>query len=133
MLPLIPPRTIDNICQKSPHSGMHLPPIGWLFLVKSPRLLSGASNASSFVMGSSTTTIALPSWITLHSAVPFMLLHMGISIACKSSDTLKVLCEVWPPVNNVAAIPFYAVANAVLPSDCSSEAQQWFIGWSSKE
>jgi len=45
--------------------------------------------------------------------------YMGISIACKSSGILKVLCKVQPPVNNVAAIPLDAVANAILPSDHS--------------
>ena len=80
---------------------------------------SNASNASLFVMGASSTTVSLPSWITLQSAVPFLMLHTGISIACKSSGTLKVLCKVQPPVNNIAAIPLDAVANAILPSDRS--------------
>ena len=44
---------------------------------------------------------------------------MGMSIAYKSSGILKVLCNVGPPVNNVAAIPLDAVANAILPSDHS--------------
>ena len=47
------------------------------------------------------------------------MLHMGMSIACKSSGILKVLCNVWPPVNNVGAMPLDAVANAILPSDHS--------------
>ena len=70
-------------------------------------------------MGASSTTVALPSWITLHSAVPFLMLQMGMSIAYKSKGILKVLCKVRPPVNNVAAIPLDAVANAILPSDRS--------------
>ena len=44
------------------------------------------------------------------------MLHMGMSIACKSSGILKVLCNLRPPVNNVAAMPLDAVANAILPS-----------------
>ena len=47
------------------------------------------------------------------------MLHMGMSIAYISSGTLNVLCKVWPPINNVAAIPLDAVANAILPSDRS--------------
>ena len=42
-----------------------------------------------------------------------------MSIAYKSSGILKVLCNVRPPVNNVAAILLNAVANAILPSDRS--------------
>ena len=45
------------------------------------------------------------------------MLHMGMSIAYKSKGILKVLCNVQPPVNNVAAMPLDAVANAILPSD----------------
>ena len=63
-------------------------------------------------MGASSTTVALSSCITLLSAVPFLMLHIGISIAYKSSRILKALCNVQPPVNNVAAIPLNAVANA---------------------
>ena len=70
-------------------------------------------------MGASSTEVALPSCITLLSAVPFLMLQIGMAIACKSSGTLKVLCNVWPPVNKVAAIPLDAVANAILPSDHS--------------
>ena len=40
-------------------------------------------------------------------------------MAYKSKGILKVLCKVRPPVNNVAAIPLDAVANAILPSDWS--------------
>ena len=47
------------------------------------------------------------------------MLHIGMSIACKSSGILKVLCNVRPPVNNVAAMPLDAVASAILPSDYS--------------
>ena len=36
-----------------------------------------------------------------------------------SSEILKVLRNVWPPVNNVAAVLLDAVANAILPSDRS--------------
>ena len=78
-----------------------------------------ASNASLFVIGASSTALALPSWITLHSAVPFLMLQIGMSIAYKSKGILKVLCKVRPPVNNVAAIPLDAVTNAILPSDRS--------------
>ena len=70
-------------------------------------------------MGASSTTVALPSCITLLSAVPFLMLEIGMSIACRSSGILKMLCNVQPPVNNVAAIPLDAVANAILPSDHS--------------
>ena len=42
-----------------------------------------------------------------------------LAIACKSSGILKVLCNVRPPVNSVAAMPLDAVANAILPSDHS--------------
>ena len=108
-----------KICLKSPHSSMHIPPMGWLLPVKSLRVQSNASNASLFVIGASSTTITLPSWITLQSAVPFLMLYMGTSIACKSSGTLNVLCKVRPPVNSVAAMPLDAVANAILPSDRS--------------
>ena len=72
-----------------------------------------------FVMGASSTTVALPSCIILLSAVPFIMLHMGMSIAYKSSGILKALCNVRPPINNVAAIPLDAVASAILPSDRS--------------
>ena len=98
---------------------MHIPPIGWLLPVNSLRVRSKASNASLFVMGASSTTVALPSWITLHNAVPFLMLQIGMSMAYKSRGILKVLCKVQPPVNNVAAIPLDAVANAILPSDRS--------------
>ena len=47
------------------------------------------------------------------------MLHMGMSIACKSSGILKVLCNVRPPVNSIAAMPLDAVASAILPSDHS--------------
>ena len=49
------------------------------------------------------------------------MLQIGMPIAwhCKSSGILKVLCNVWPPVNKVAAMPLDAVANAILPSDHS--------------
>ena len=67
------------------------------------------------VMGASFTTVTLPSWITLQSAVPFLMLQIGMSMAYKSKGILKVLCKVWPPVNNVAAIPLDVVANAILP------------------
>ena len=119
MLPLVPPWITGKICLKSPHSSMLIPPIGRSLPVKSLRVQSRASNASLFVMGASSTTIALPSCITLLSAVPFLMLHMGTSIAYKSKGILNVLCNVWPPVNNVAAIPLDAVANAILPSDRS--------------
>ena len=89
--------------------------MGWLLPVKSLRVWSNASNASLFVIGASSTTIALPSWITLQSAVPP--LHMGTSIAYKSNGTVNMLCKVRPPVNSVAAMPLDAVANAILPSD----------------
>ena len=49
---------------------------------------------------------------------PFLILHMGVSIACKSSGILKVLFNVQPPVNSVAVMPLEAVVNATLPSDC---------------
>ena len=93
--------------------------MGWLLSVKSFRVRSNVSYASLFVIGASSTTIVLPSWITLQSAVPFLMLHMGMFIACKSSGTLNVLCKVRPPVNSVAAMPLDAVANAILPSDQS--------------
>ena len=48
----------------------------------------------------------------------FLILHMGVSIACKSSGILKVLCNVRPPVDSVAVMPLEAVVNATLPSDC---------------
>ena len=70
-------------------------------------------------MGTSSTTVALPSWITLHSAVPSLMLQIGMSMAYKSRGILKVLCKLWPPVNNVAAITLDAVANVILPSDRS--------------
>ena len=70
-------------------------------------------------MGALSTTVVVPSWITLLSVVPFLMLHMGMSIACKSSCTLKVLCKVRPPVNNVAVMLLDAVANAILLSDQS--------------
>ena len=35
----------------------------------------------------------------------------------KSKGILNLLCNVRPPVNNVAAILLDAVANAILPSD----------------
>ena len=76
---------------KVPHSNMHIPPIGWSFPVKSLSVRSRASNASLFVMGASSTTVALPSCITLLSAVPFLMLQMGMSVACKSRGILKVL------------------------------------------
>ena len=98
---------------------MHIPPIGWSFPVKSLSVRSRASNASLFVMGASSTTVALPSCITLLSAVPFLMLQIGMSIACKSSGILKVLCNVRPPVNNEAAMLLDAIANAILPSDHS--------------
>ena len=98
---------------------MHIPPIGWSFPVKSLSVPSKALNASLLVIGASSTTVALPSCITLLSAVPFLMLHMGMSIACKSSGILKVLCNVRPPVNSVAAMPLDAVASAILPSDRS--------------
>ena len=98
---------------------MHIPPIGRSLPVKSLSVRSRASNASLFVMGASSTTVTLPSYITLLSAVPFLILHMGMSIAYKSKGILKVLCNVQPPVNNVAAIPQDAVANAILPSERS--------------
>ena len=47
------------------------------------------------------------------------MLHIGMSIACKSKGILKVLCNVRPPLNNVAAMPLDAMANAILPSDQS--------------
>ena len=75
------------------------------------------ANASLFNMGASSTTVALPSCITLLSAVPFLILHMGMSIVYKSNGILKVLCNVRPPVKNVTAIPLDAVANAILPSE----------------
>ena len=53
-------------------------------------------------MGALSTTVALPSCITLQSAVPFLMLRMGASIACKSKGILRVLCNVRPPINNVA-------------------------------
>ena len=86
---------------------------------KSLSVQSRASNESLFVVGASSTTVALPSCITLLSAVSFLMLQMGMSIACKSSGILKVLCKVQPPVNNVAAMSLDAVANAILPSDRS--------------
>ena len=98
---------------------MHIPPIGRSLPVQSLRVRSNASNASLLVMGASSTTVALPSWITLHSAVPFLMLQIGMSMAYKSKGILKVLCKVQPPVNNVAAIPLDAVANAIFPSDRS--------------
>ena len=70
-------------------------------------------------MGASSTTVTLPSCITLLSAVPFLMLQIGMSIVCKSSGILKVLCNVQPPVSKVAAMPLDAVANAILPSDRS--------------
>ena len=56
---------------------------------------------------------------SLLSAVPFLMLHIKMSIAYKSSGILKVLCNVRPLVNNVGAIPLDAVANAMLPLKCS--------------
>ena len=97
---------------------MHIPPIGWSFPVKSLSVRSRVSNASLFVMGASSTTVALP-YVTLLSAVPFLMLQIGMSIACKSSGILKVLCKVQPLINNVAAMLLDAVANAILPSDHS--------------
>ena len=98
---------------------MHVPSISWLLPVKSLRVRSRALNAGLFVISVSSTTTALLSWITLQSAVPFLMLHIGMSIACKSNGILNMLCKVRPPVNNVAAIPLDAVANAILPSDQS--------------
>ena len=92
---------------------MHIPPIGWFLSVKSLRVQSNALNASLLVMGASSTTVALPFWITLHSAVPFLMLQMGMSMAYKSKGILKVLCKVRPPVYNATAIPLEAVANAI--------------------
>ena len=103
----------------APHSNIHIPPIGRSLPVKSLSVRSRASNASLFVMGAPSTTVALPSSITLLSAVPFLILHMGTSIAYKSTGILKVLCNMQPPVNNVAAIPLDAVANAILLSEQS--------------
>ena len=60
---------------------MHIPPIGWLLPVKSLRVQSKALNASLSVMGASYTTVALPSWITLQSAVLFLMLQIGMSKA----------------------------------------------------
>ena len=96
---------------------MHIPSIGWSFPVRSLSVLSRTSNLSLFVMGASSTTVVLPSFITLLSAVPFFVLQIGMSIACKCGRSLKVLCNVRPPINNVAAIPLDAVANAILSSD----------------
>ena len=61
MLPLVPSWITGKICLKSPHSSMHIPPIGCSLPVKSLRVQSRASNVSLFVMGASSTTIALPS------------------------------------------------------------------------
>ena len=61
--------------------------------------------------------MALASWMTLQSTVPFLMLQTGMSIAFKSSGILKVLCKVRPQVNSVAAIPLDAVANVILTSD----------------
>ena len=119
MFPLAPPWITGKIYLKSPHSNMHIPPIGRSLPVKSLSVRSMASNASLFVMGASSTTVALPSCITLLSAVPFLILHMGTSIAYKSKGILKVLCNVCPPVNNVVGFPLDVVANAILPSERS--------------
>ena len=96
---------------------MHIPSIGWSFPVRSLSVRSRASNLSLFVMGASSTTVVFPSFITLLSAVPFLVLQIEMSVACKCGGSLMVLCNVWPPVNNVAAIPLDVVANAILSSD----------------
>ena len=70
MLSLVPPWITGKICLKSPHSSMHIPPIGRSLPVKSLSVRSRTSNASLFVMGVSSTIIALLSCITLQSAVP---------------------------------------------------------------
>ena len=70
-------------------------------------------------MGASSATVALLSCITLQNTVPFLILHMGMFIAYKSKGILKVLCNVQPPVNNVATILLDAMANAIFPSERS--------------
>ena len=52
---------------------MHILPIGLLLPIKSLRVQSKASNTSLFIVGASPTTVALPSWIILHSAMPFLM------------------------------------------------------------
>ena len=48
------------------------------------------------------------------SVVPFLMLHIGMSIACKPNGILNVLCNVQLPVKNAAAIPLDEVANVIL-------------------
>ena len=58
MLPLVLPWITGKICLKSTHSSMRIPPIGQSLPVKSLSVQSKASNASLFVMGASSTTVA---------------------------------------------------------------------------
>ena len=69
MLPLVSSWIIGKICQ-NPHTVActSLPLVGPL---KPSSVGSRASNASLFVMSASSPTVALPSCITLLSAVPF--------------------------------------------------------------
>ena len=101
ILPLVPPRTTGNICQKSPHSSMHLPPIGWLFPVKSLRVWSGTSNVSLFIMGASTTTNALPSWITLTLQCLFDATYENIHWSTLESPVLMLMVFICPSMSSM--------------------------------
>ena len=59
---------LDHVIVKHLHTNMRV----HLHGVKSLSVRSMASNASLLVMGASSTTVALPSCITLQSAVPFL-------------------------------------------------------------
>ena len=86
---------IGKICQKSSHSSMYIPPIGRSLPVKTLRVRSKASNARLFVMHGCFvhySCLTLTSCIFLLSAVPFMMLHMGISIACKWNFKCTMQC-----------------------------------------
>lgn len=64
--------------------------------------------------------MARQSLITLASAVPLLIAHMGVSTQVTLSGILKVESNVRPPVSSVAAMPLDAVARAM----CQNEVHE---------
>uniref|UniRef100_A0A8D9FB32 Uncharacterized protein n=1 Tax=Cacopsylla melanoneura TaxID=428564 RepID=A0A8D9FB32_9HEMI len=92
---------------------MVTPPMSFLLSLRSRRVLSNASRPPLWDMVHSSQIIMDASVRTLATAVPFLMLHVGLSEKPRFKGSLKAAWAVRPPSKRVAAIPDEATATAI--------------------
>ena len=109
------PLTIGKHYLKSPLSNVGMPPIIFLFSLKSYIVNSIDSNTIFCKTGASSIIIA-EHYLIKSASLPYFDIEHGL-FSSILIGTLKALCTVYPFSNNVAAIPFEAVENISKFSD----------------